>query len=34
MNKGDYIEPVVQSNIAGATCNEFRIAIVYVGGEE
>lgn len=34
MNKGDYIEPVIQSNIAGATCNEFRITIVYVGGEE
>lgn len=34
MNKGDYIEPVVQSNIAGGTCNEFRITIVYVGGEE
>lgn len=34
LNKGDYIEPVIQSNIAGATCNEFRITIVYVGGEE
>lgn len=34
MNKGDYIEPVVQSNIAGGTCTEFRITIVYVGGEE
>lgn len=34
MNKGDYIEPVVQSNIAGGTCNEFRITIVYVGGEQ
>lgn len=34
MNKGDYIEPVIQSNIAGATCNEFRITIVYVGGEQ
>lgn len=34
MNKGDYIEPVVQSNIAGGTCTEFRIAIVYVGGEK
>lgn len=34
MNKGDYIEPVIQSNIAGATCDEFRISIVYVGGEE
>ena len=33
MNKGDYIEPVVQSNIAGGTCTEFRITIVYVGGE-
>ena len=33
MNKGDYIEPVIQSNIAGATCGEFRITIVYVGGE-
>lgn len=34
LNKGDYIEPVIQSNIAGATCNEFRITIVYVGGEQ
>lgn len=34
LNKGDYIEPVIQSNIAGATCNEFRITIVYVGGED
>lgn len=34
LNKGDYIEPVIQSNIAGATCNEFRITVVYVGGEE
>lgn len=34
MNKGGYIEPVIQSNIAGATCTEFRITIVYVGGEE
>lgn len=34
MNKGDFIEPVVQSNIAGGTCNEFRITIVYVGGEQ
>lgn len=34
LNKGDFIEPVIQSNIAGATCNEFRITIVYVGGEE
>lgn len=34
MNKGDYIEPIIQSNIAGATCNEFRITIVYVGGEK
>lgn len=34
LNEGDYIEPVIQSNIAGATCNEFRITIVYVGGEE
>ena len=34
MNKGDYIEPIVQSNIAGGTCNEFRISIVYVGGEQ
>ena len=34
MNKGDYIEPVVQSNIAGGTCTEFRISIVYVGGEQ
>ena len=31
LNKGDYIEPVIQSNIAGATCNEFRISIIYVG---
>ena len=34
MNKGDYIEPVVQSNIVGGACTEFRITIVYVGGEE
>lgn len=34
MNKGDYIEPVVQSNIAGGTCTEFRISIIYVGGEQ
>lgn len=34
MNKGEYIEPVVQSNVAGGTCTEFRITIVYVGGEE
>ena len=34
MNKGDYIEPVVQSNIVGGTCTEFRITIVYVGGEQ
>lgn len=34
LNKGDYIEPVIQSNIAGATCSEFRITIVYVGGEQ
>lgn len=34
MNKGDYIEPIVQSNIAGGACTEFRITIVYVGGEE
>lgn len=34
MNEGDYIEPVVQSNIAGGTCTEFRISIVYVGGEQ
>lgn len=34
MNKGDFIEPVVQSNIAGGTCTEFRITIVYVGGEQ
>ena len=33
IRKGEYIEPVIQSNIAGATCNEFRITIVYVGGE-
>ena len=34
MNKGDYIEPIIQSNLAGGTCTEFRITIVYVGGEE
>ena len=34
MNIGDYIEPVVQSNIVGGTCTEFRITIVYVGGEQ
>lgn len=34
LNKGDYIEPVIQSNIAGATCVEFRITIVYVGGND
>lgn len=34
LNKGDYIEPIIQSNIAGGTCTEFRITIVYVGGEE
>ena len=34
LNKGEYIEPVVQSNIAGGTCSEFRITIVYVGGEQ
>lgn len=34
MNKGDYIEPVVQSSIAGGTCTEFQISIVYVGGEQ
>lgn len=34
MNKGDYIEPIVQSNIVGGTCTEFRITIVYVGGEQ
>ena len=33
IRKGEYIEPVIQSNIAGATCNEFRITIVYVGGK-
>lgn len=31
LDKGDYIEPVIQSNIAGATCSEFRISIIYVG---
>jgi hypothetical protein len=31
LDKGDYIEPVIQSNIAGATCDEFRISIIYVG---
>lgn len=34
LNKGDYIEPVIQSNIAGATCSEYRITIVYIGGEQ
>lgn len=34
MDKGDFIEPVIQSNIAGGTCTEFRITIVYVGGEK
>lgn len=34
LKKGEYIEPVIQSNIAGGTCSEFRITIVYVGGEE
>ena len=34
MNKGDYIEPIVQSNIVGGTCTEFRITIVYVGGDQ
>lgn len=34
IEKGHYIEPVIQSNVSGATAVEYRITIVYVGGEK